>query len=487
MSTIDLAYISASQALRLFAEKSLSPVELLQAQIDRAEEVEPRINAFAFEHFDEALQAAKDSEQRYVKGNPKPLDGITVALKDEHDKAGWKTTCGSMVTGDNVASTNDPIVDKLMEAGAILHAQTTVPEMYFAGVTWTRRFGITRNPWNLTYSCGGSSGGSGAALAAGTTTMATGSDMGGSIRIPSAFNGLYGFKPPYGRVPLAPHSTFLFPSASGPMARSFNDMVRLQNVISGPAPRVATSLRPKLELPGTYDDVAGWRIAYSPDQSWAEIDPAVSRNTERALGLLEDQGAVVEEVDLDLGIDGQDIRSAISKALLHGPFGADMANLLEYSDQLTSYARYFAEIASRGMGPAQALEAANFINDVYARLEAKVFLNGYKALVMPTLATPYIRADFDPVNDHVSINGKAVEPNAGWSLTALFNLLNWNPVISVPTGLADKNMPTGMQIVTETYDDISAMKVASTYASAAPALFIDGAMPDFRSDPANSV
>ena len=440
------------------------------------------MNAFAFEHFDEALAAAKESARRYANGNPKPLDGITVALKDEHDRAGWKTTSGSLVTQDNVASTNDPIVDKLLDAGAILHAQTTVPEMYFAGVTWTRLFGITRNPWNLDYTCGGSSGGSGAALAAGTTTLATGSDMGGSIRIPAAFNGLYGFKPPYGRVPLAPHSVFLFPSASGPLARCFDDMVRLQNVISGPAPRVATSLRPKLELPTKYDGIAGWRIAYSPDQSWAEVDPAVVRNTERALEVLEGQGAIVEEVDLDLGVDSQDIRDAISKALLHGAFGADVATLLDYSDQLTSYGRYFAEAAAKGMGPTQALEAANFINDVYARLEAKVFLNGYKALVMPTLATPYVRADFDPVNDQMLINGNEVEPNAGWSLTALFNLLNWNPVISVPTGLADKNMPTGMQIISETYDDVTAMQVASAYASAAPALFTGRAFPDFRSD-----
>ena len=178
MTNLDLAYMDAATALQLFADKKLSPVELLEAQIERANDVEPHVNAFAFEHFDEALAAAKESARRYANGNPKPLDGITVALKDEHDRAGWKTTSGSLITQDNVASTNDPIVDKLLDAGAILHAQTTVPEMYFAGVTWTRLFGITRNPWNLAYSCGGSSGGSGAALAAGTTTMATGSDMG---------------------------------------------------------------------------------------------------------------------------------------------------------------------------------------------------------------------------------------------------------------------------------------------------------------------
>jgi Asp-tRNA(Asn)/Glu-tRNA(Gln) amidotransferase A subunit family amidase len=127
-----------------------------------------------------------------------------VALKDEMAVKGWSMTADSKVFRDRVITTNDPIVVKLLDAGAVLHAQTTMPGMYSLGVTWSDLWGVTRNPWNLQYGVGGSSGDSGAALPAGLTTLATGSDMTGSVRIPSAFNGHWGFKPTYGRVPVEP-------------------------------------------------------------------------------------------------------------------------------------------------------------------------------------------------------------------------------------------------------------------------------------------
>ena len=135
---------------------------------------------------------------------------------------------------DNLLEHNTPVVDLLERAGAIFHCQTTVPEFYFIGQTWSKLWGVTRNPWNLDKTVGGSSGGSGAALAAGMTTLATGSDMGGSIRIPSAFNGVYGFKPPHGRVPLTPGGEVMPQGTSGPMARSFADLVLMQNAMTGP-------------------------------------------------------------------------------------------------------------------------------------------------------------------------------------------------------------------------------------------------------------
>ena len=476
----DLIYMPAGQQLDLFKAKELSPVEVLKAQIAQAEAVEEKINAFTYTHYDEAMTAARDSEDRYMRGAPRPLEGITVAIKDEYDKVGWTTTAGSKVLKDNVATRNHPAVDKLLEAGAVIHAQTTVPEMYFAAVTWTDLWGVTRNPWNLHYTVGGSSGGSGAALAAGTTTVATGSDMGGSTRIPCAFNGLYGYKPPYGRNAPAPGSTFLLPATEGPMARTFADMVRLQNVMVGPAPYTPTSLRPAVELPFAYDGVKGMKIAYDMDQSWAQIDPDVVRNTEAALKLLEGQGAIIEEVDLKLGMSSSEIRAALVKSLLSGAFGADMADLLEVEDELTSYGRYFARAAAQEMGPRQAKEASDAIHALYARLQDVVYLKGYKAFVMPTLATNRIAADYDPTTDSVAINGVEVDPHVGWVLTAFWNLLNWNPVVAVPTGLGSNQVPTGMQIATPTYDDLTAMQVSAAYAEAAPPLFTDGRFPDFR-------
>jgi hypothetical protein len=180
----DLIYASTADLLKRYRRRELSPVEVLEAQIERYSEVEPLINACTYTHFDSARKAAKTSEQRYKNKTARPLEGITVALKDEYDVTGWITTAGSNVLKDNVATSNHPAVDKLIQAGAVLHMQTTVPEMYFAAVTWTDLWGVTRNPWNLKYTVGGSSGGSGAALAAGMTTLATGSDMGGSTEFP---------------------------------------------------------------------------------------------------------------------------------------------------------------------------------------------------------------------------------------------------------------------------------------------------------------
>ena len=479
-SETELSYTKATDLLQLYKTKQVSPVEVLKAQLKRIEDLNDAVNAITYVHADEAMAAARESEKRYLQGNPRPLEGITVALKDEYNKVGWITTAGSVLLKDNVATKNYPAVDKLLAAGAVLHAQTTVPEMYVAAVTWTKLWGVTRNPWNLKYTVGGSSGGSGAALASGMTTLGTGSDMGGSIRIPCAFNGLYGFKAPYGRNAPDPGSVFLLPSGEGPMARNFSDMVLLQNVMVGPAPYTPTSLRPALNYPLTYERVRGIRIAYSMDQGWAQIDADTRRNTENALKVLESQGAIVEQVDLDLGFSGSEIRGALIKALLSGAFGAEMAELTNYADQLTTYGRYFAKVAANEMGPKQAKEAAEAINTLYAKVQDNVFLKGYDAIVMPTLATSNVAADYDPTQDTMTINGIEVDPHVGWVLTPLWNLLNWNPVVAVPTGLDRNNMPTGMQIATRTYDDLMAFRIAAAYADTSTALFTGNRFPDLR-------
>ena len=476
-----LIYLSAAELLLRFRRRELSPVKVLKAQIARAREVEPLVNAFTYEHPEMALAAAQASEARYRRGEPLPLDGLTVAIKDEYDRKGWITTAGSRVLKDNVATANHPAVDKLLKAGAVIHAQTTVPEMYFAAVTWTDLWGVTRNPWNLAFTVGGSSGGSGAALAAGMTTLATGSDMGGSTRIPCAFNGLYGFKPPYGRNAPPPSSAFLLPSTEGPMARSFEGMVRLQNVMSGPAPYTVTSLRPKLDLPLSYPSIRGMRIAYTLDQGWAQIDADTRTNTGEALRILERQGAVIEPVDLKLGVGSSEIRATLVNALLSGGFGEDLKQLSAYGDQLTTYGRYFAGIAASAMGTVQAQQAEEMISTLYARVQDAVFLKGYEAVLMPTLATSAVAADFDPTRDRLSINGSDVDPHVGWLLTALWNLLNWSPVVVVPTRVNRQKVPTDLQIATRTYDDLTAMRIAHAYSEAAPALFSGDRFPRFLS------
>ena len=277
----DLVYLSATEAIELFISKELSPVEFMTAVIKHAEEVEPRINAFSEKLFEQAIQQAQKAEKTYhdSRSTPRPLEGLPIALKDEHFIAGMLASEGSLLAKDFIAEETHPIVERIMAAGGIVHARTTTPEYSCAGFTHSKVWGVTRNPWNLEYSPGGSSGGSAAALAAGTTTLATGSDIGGSIRIPASFSGVVGYKPPYGRVPSLPPYNLDHYCHDGPLARSVSDCILLENVISGPHPKDIVSLKPGMTLPKEYQDIKGMRIALSITLGDFIVDPEVEENT----------------------------------------------------------------------------------------------------------------------------------------------------------------------------------------------------------------
>ncbi|HEX9447740.1 MAG TPA: amidase, partial [Dongiaceae bacterium] len=222
MSDSDLCYLSASEAQRLFRKRKLSPVELMQAVITRADKVNRRVNAFTFTHFDEAMDLARVAEAKFISRTARlgALEGLPVAAKDESWITGKPTSYGSLITKDYMATSTSPNNARILKAGGIVHARTATPEFSCASFTHSRLWGVTRNPWNTRYTPGGSSGGSGAALASGITALATGSDIGGSIRIPAGASGVVGYKPPYGRNPDdAPFNLDPY-CHTGPMARS---------------------------------------------------------------------------------------------------------------------------------------------------------------------------------------------------------------------------------------------------------------------------
>jgi Asp-tRNA(Asn)/Glu-tRNA(Gln) amidotransferase A subunit family amidase len=210
----------------------------VEALINQSERMEPDINAFSDTFFEQAMQQARVAESRYMRGEQAGLlDGIAVGIKDEVDVEGQRNTEGSLVYEQRIATEDAILVARLRREGAIFHARTTCPEFCSLWNTQSRLFGVTRNPWNLDITPGGSSGGSGASLAAGTSTLASGSDIGGSIRFPASMCGLIGFKPPFGRVPET-YEPFNLESycANGPMARTVADTALMQNVISGAHP-----------------------------------------------------------------------------------------------------------------------------------------------------------------------------------------------------------------------------------------------------------
>ena len=235
----ELCYLSAHEALERFASRELSPVELMEAVIARADETEPEVNALCIRRSEEALDSARRAEQRYLVGrpSPRPLEGLPIAVKEETAIAGQRTTQGSLIYEHFVPAESAVVVSRVLAAGAIVHARSTAPEFSCAPFTHSRLWGVTRNPWNTAYSPGGSSGGSAAALAAGSTTLATGSDIAGSIRIPSSSCGVVGFKPPYGRVPESPPFNLDHYCHEGPLARTVADCALLENVMAGTTPR----------------------------------------------------------------------------------------------------------------------------------------------------------------------------------------------------------------------------------------------------------
>ena len=164
----ELIYLPATEILRLYREKKLSPVETLQANIAQIEAHDELVNCIAYEHYEEAMQAAKESETRYMHGSARPLEGLTCAVKDDYQVKGWRHHWGTLLMKDVEPAEEDlPVIEMLRETGLVMHIQTTAPEFFIAGVTWSHLWGVTRNPWNIQYTPGGSSGGSGAALAAG--------------------------------------------------------------------------------------------------------------------------------------------------------------------------------------------------------------------------------------------------------------------------------------------------------------------------------
>jgi amidase len=455
----DLSHLSAVEAIRLFAARQLSPVDLLDAVQARAEQIEPTVNAFTHTRWEEARAQARAAEAVYLTSpeDARPLEGVLVAIKDEDPIEGWPSTNGSLVWADEIADHTSVMVRRIQDAGGIVHAQTTTPEMSAAVTTISKLWGVTRNPWNPAYSVGGSSGGSGASLAAGTTTLATGSDMAGSIRIPASFNGVVGFKPPYGRVPVEPPFNYDPYVHSGPMTRTVADAILLQNVIAGPDDSDITSLRPKLMLPAEPAGVEGLRIAVSTDLGGWAVDPEVRANTLAVGDALRDAGAVVDEVSVSMP------RKLIKRiSALHYAGGMDF--LEAYIRESKGAATAMLELLvtrnrESAVQPSQG-EERELSAQLYAELTR--VLARYDALIVPTACSTGFPADEEFLGDAVvEVEGQRFPDPGDTFMTVPFNILSRCPVLAVPSGMASTGIPTGVQIVARTYDDEMAFRVGA--------------------------
>ena len=466
MASIDLnlCHMSATEALAHFRARTLSPLELLDALIARSEAVNPELNALTYSFYERARGQAKKAEARYRSpdGRPRALEGIAVAIKDFHPVKGEITTFGSKIFENHRPDYTAPTVDRLLKAGAIMHQRTTSPEFAYSGATHSPLWGITPNPWNREYTSGGSSGGAAAAVAAGMTTIADGTDGGGSIRIPASACGIVGYKPPFGRNPLDrdhPLETILH---YGPMTRSVADAALMQNVMSGLHPEDICTLPNRLRLPEDFAGIEGWKIAYSPDLGYVEIDPEVRRNTEAAVARFESLGCTVETVALDWNWGVLDCWMTWWEGLFAAVAGDFLPRWRYEMDP------YVVRLLDNGLGHSAArLYGCNiFRGEMWRALQP--ILKRYDVLLCPTLAVPAVKADHDDADPDFRINGKPIQAYVGWVLTHGFNLVSQCPVMSVPTGHAANGVPTGMQIVARPFDDRRVFQAASAFEAAAP-------------------
>ncbi len=464
MATNDPIQLSATEALVQFASHELSPVELMRAVIARAEQVEPVINAFADRYFDEALEQAEHAEARWRDDTARPLEGLPLAVKDWQRLAGKRTTQGSLIFKDHIDPYSDPMIERLVAAGAIVHARTTTPEFCLSGVCHSRMWGVTRNPHNPALGPGGSSGGSGAAVAAGSTVLATGTDIGGSIRIPASACGIIGYKPPHGRNPDGSPGCFDPFNHCGPMTRTVADAALMQRVTAGLHPLDPDSLPNPPALPdgpSAPNTLKGMKIAWSMDLGYVQIDPEVRRNTLAALDVFRALGATLVEVELGwttaVETDGAHWWNAMH-------FGRQTIwQSRDHADLMTDYALKFAEIAKRTTldDMTRAWERRHAMAQTFGPVMA-----AHDLFVCPTLAVPAVAADHDPWNTEFSINGVKVDPEFGWVLTHPFNMLSQHPVMSVPSGKAANGVPTGIQLVGRTHDDAGVFRTAYAYEAA---------------------
>jgi len=465
----ELFYASAEALLDGYRKKDLSPVEATQAALDRIEEKNEAINAFNLIAEDSALDEARASEARWARGEPQGrLDGVPVSIKDLVLTEGWPTLKGSLTVDPAGPWTEDaPCVARLREHGAVLVGKTTTPELGWKGITDSALTGITRNPWNLDKTPGGSSGGASAALAAGMAPLAIGSDGGGSIRIPAGFTGVFGIKANFGRVPAYPESVMRSVSHVGPMSRTVADAALMLTVISEPDDRDWTALPYQgIDFSDGLDaGVAGLRVAYSRDLGYADVDTEVLAVVDEAVRAFEDLGAHVEARD-----PGFANPKAMFKTHWWAGAAGGLANLP--AEAKAKLEPELLQIVEEG----QALPILDYMTAMAQRTELclhmRRFHQDFDLLLTPSLAVPAFDVGL------LKPPGRP-EDDTYWTDWTPFSFpfnLTQQPACSIPCGFTADGLPVGLQIVGPNFREDMVLRAARAFEMARP---IDRRPPGF--------
>jgi len=459
MSDTDLCYMPASDLAAAVRMKQVSPVEVVNAILSRIEQVNPRLNAFCLVTADAARQAAQAAEQAVMRGEALgPLHGVPVSIKDLVITKGVRTMRGSKLYEHDVPTEDAPVVERLKAAGAIILGKTTTPEFGFKGVTDSPVTGITRNPWHLERTPGGSSGGSGVAVATGMGPLAVGTDGGGSIRIPSSFCGIYGLKPHLGRVPVYPASTIGDISHVGPMTRTVRDAALMLNAIAGADDwdRLSLPTSHSDYLQAVEGDIRGLRVAWSADLGFAVVDPQVMQITEAAVAAFSELGCHVEEINPSFDNPGE-----FFQYFFYVNLGTMLQDYPGYERQIDP--QLLANIAEvkgvSGQDYARVMLRRGAIFDKIQRLFAT-----YDVLLCPTVAVPPFEVG---IEGPTQIAGRAVDRRTWIAMTPLFNLTG-QPAATVPCGFTNEGLPIGLQVVGRRFDEATVLRASAAFEAIRP-------------------
>ena len=455
---MSFAYMTALELKGLLAERSISPVELVEDTLSRQDALEPQINAFVNRTPEQALAAAREAERAIAAGEGGAIAGLPVSVKDLVPVAGVPWTFGSRPFADNVVDFDAPSVERIRQAGGCIIGKSTTSEFGCKAVCDSPLSGITRNPWDLTKTSGGSSGGAGASVAAGLTPFALGTDGGGSVRIPSALCGLFGIKAQFGRVPIFPVSAAPTLAHVGSIARTVRDAALLLGVMAGHDRRDAFGVaEPTPDFLAACDAGAeGLRIAWSPTLGYAQPDPEVAALCEAAAKRFEALGCTVELVEDALGTDPVELWMAE----FYGGIGTKLKDLMaERPDELDP-----AVVATLSAGLDRSM--VEFFTQVFARYEfreqMRQLFERYDLLLSPTLPC----AAFDVGHD--TPPGLVARNIVSWVYyTYPFNLTG-QPAASIPAGFTASGLPVGLQMVAGINSEVDILRAAAAFEEAAP-------------------
>ena len=444
-------------------EKKVSPVELTEHYLRRIEDLNPKLNAFLTVAGDQAMAAAKSAEKELMDGQDHgPLHGVPISVKDLEMTSGIRSTLGSLIYKDHVPSHDSGVIERVKASGAIILGKTNTPEFGMRGTTENRLGEPARNPWDSSRTPGGSSGGAGAAVVAGLCPLATATDAGGSIRIPSSFCGTYGIKPTLGRVPrfggLGRPSPNLV-AQTGPMTTNVRDAALLLQVLAGPDDRDTNMIRqhPPNFLEALDAGVIGLRIAWSTDFGYAAIDPEVASMTSIAARVFEELGATVDEP----GISMEQPITTLGSITSANSFAAYGHFLDEQPDQLTDYAR-----GRLGKGKeVTGLEYAKGLQRLEeVRHQINVLMESYDLLMTPTMAVPAFPIDEYPD----TIGGTKVGADWGFNPFNLIFNLTGQPAASIPCGFSANGMPIGLHIIGRMGDEATVLAASAAFEQVRP-------------------